>query len=145
MRALFVAGLLLGAELCGCGALVTLPPEPGDTPAPTYAGAPNVSPIMVATPSDAGLDALPVEASSGPEASTMSIKDAAVVDVAQPAPATSCPATPPNLGDPCALPDSGVLRCEYGIAGGPCSTLAYCDGQRWGLGELIPADASRCD
>lgn len=149
MRGLFIAGLVLGAEI-GCGALVNLPPEPGDTPAPmsgTDAGMP--PPISVGQTPDAGLDASPVEAALALEAALSEAIDAPAAEereaIDAPAPPSSCPAMPPNLGDPCALPDSGVLRCLYGIAGGSCSTLAYCDGQHWGRGEIIPADAGRCD
>lgn len=149
MRSLFLAGLVLGAELSGCGALVTLPPEPGETPAIRVATDASVPPpITVERAPDAGLDARLVESSAPLESGA---KDtAAEVDVeagdSQPALATSCPATPPNLGDPCALPASGVLRCEYADGdSGLCFTLAYCDGQHWGLGqEMRPTDSSVC-
>lgn len=150
MRGFIIAGLLLGAELTGCGALVSLPPETGDAPAqPSENDAIAPPPVTADRRPDAGLDVRPVEASVALDAYTSDVVDAPTADerevVDAPAPATSCPAMPPSVGDPCALPDSGVLRCEYSYLSGPCLTLAYCDGQRWGHGLEIPADASSCD
>lgn len=113
-----------------------MPAEPGSERDRPVEVVPIVPPVTVAAPDDAGLASA---------ADVFTVQVVADADSMAPLP-DRCPAARPKAGDPCALPDSGVLECEYGgDAHGACRTLADCESGHWSIGqEVCPTDPSAC-